>query len=74
MLLYGWSVFERCLNAPVSRHFSSLSEQLTYKCNHVELFGAFTVWKSEEKKNGSDMTVQRWREFHSANRRPVEHI
>lgn len=50
MLLYGWSVFGRCLNAPVSRHFSSLSEQLTYKCNHVELFGAFTVWKSEEKK------------------------
>lgn len=50
MLLYGWSVFGRGLNATVSRHFPGLSEQITYKCNHVELFRAFAVWKSEEKK------------------------
>lgn len=50
MLLYGWSVFGRCLNVTVSRHFPGLSEQITYKCNHVGLFRTFAVWKSEEKK------------------------
>lgn len=41
---------EGVLNATVSRHFPGRSEERTYKCNHVELFGAFAVWKSEEER------------------------